>query len=44
MIAETLGELWGVHAEQAAEILTGDLKEEENKMVDELNEFDFEDF
>lgn len=44
MIAETLGELWGVHAEQVAEILTGDLKEEENKMVDELNEFDFEDF
>lgn len=44
MIAETLGELWGVHAEQAAEILTGDLKEEEDKMLDELNEFDFGDF
>lgn len=44
MIAETLGELWGVNAEQAAEILTGDLKEEEDKMLDELNDFDFGDF
>lgn len=44
MIAETLGELWGVHAEQAAEILTGDLKEEEDKMLDELNDFDFGNF
>jgi hypothetical protein len=44
MIAETLGELWGVHTEQAAEILTGDLKEEEEKMLDELNDFDFGDF
>lgn len=44
MIAETLGELWGVNAEQAAEVLTGDLKEEEDKMLDELNEFDFGDF
>ena len=44
MIAELLGELWGVNAEQAAEILTGDLKEEEAKMIDDLNDFDFEDF
>ncbi|OPA80138.1 hypothetical protein BVG16_05170 [Paenibacillus selenitireducens] len=44
MIAELLGELWGVHTDQAAEILTGDLKEDEVKMIDELNEFDFEDF
>ncbi|OWA35895.1 hypothetical protein B9G55_08390 [Saccharibacillus sp. O16] len=44
MIAETLGELWGVNTEQAAEILTGDLKEEEDKMLDELNDFDFGDF
>lgn len=44
MIAELLGELWGVHAEQVAEILTGDLKEEEVKMIDDLNDFDFEDF
>ncbi|WP_314589258.1 DUF5682 family protein [Paenibacillus terrigena] len=44
MIAELLGELWGVHADQAAEILTGELKEDEVKMIDELNDFDFEDF
>ncbi|UHA73661.1 DUF5682 family protein [Paenibacillus sp. 481] len=44
MIAELLGELWGVNTEQAAEVLTGDLKEDEVKMIDELNDFDFEDF
>lgn len=43
MIAELLGELWGVNTEQAAEILTGELKEEEAKMLDELNDFDFGD-
>ncbi|WP_379133648.1 DUF5682 family protein [Paenibacillus sp. sgz500958] len=44
MIAEILGELWGVNAEQAAEILTGELREEETKMLEDLNDFDFEDF
>jgi len=44
MIAELLGELWGIHEEQAAEILTGELKEDEVKMIDELNDFDFGDF
>lgn len=43
MVAELLGELWGVRADQAEELLTGELKEEEAKMIDELNEFDFED-
>ncbi len=43
MIAELLGELWGVNTEQAAEILTGELKEAEVKMIDDLNEFDFGD-
>lgn len=43
MIAELLGELWGVNSEQAAEILTGELKEAEAKMIEELNEFDFGD-
>jgi hypothetical protein len=43
MISELLGELWGVNTEQAAEILTGELKEEEAKMLDELNDFDFGD-
>lgn len=43
MIAELLGELWGVNTEQAAEILTGELKEAEAKMIEDLNEFDFGD-
>ncbi|QUL57510.1 hypothetical protein KDC22_14145 [Paenibacillus tritici] len=43
MISELLGELWGVNTEQAAEILTGELKEEEAKMLDDLNDFDFGD-
>ncbi|OKP95913.1 DUF5682 family protein [Paenibacillus sp. P46E] len=44
MISELLGELWGVDTEQAAEILTGELKEDEAKMLDDLNDFDFGDF
>lgn len=44
MISELLGELWGVDVEQAAEILTGELKEDEAKMLDDLNDFDFGDF
>lgn len=43
MIAELLGELWGVNTEQAAEILTGELKEAEAKMIEDLNDFDFGD-
>ncbi len=44
MVAELLGELWKVDVEQVAEILTDDLKEDEARMLDELNDFDFEDF
>ncbi|GIO66392.1 DUF5682 family protein [Paenibacillus cookii] len=44
MVAELLGELWGVEPEQAAEIVMDDLKEEEARMLDEINDFDFEDF
>lgn len=43
MIAELLGELWGVNTEQAAEILTSELKEAEAKMIEDLNDFDFGD-
>ncbi|SET34648.1 DUF5682 family protein [Paenibacillus sp. NFR01] len=43
LVSELLGECWGVNAEAAAEFLTGELKEEEAKMLDELNDFDFED-
>lgn len=44
MVAELLGELWGRDIEQVAEMLTDDLKEDEARMLDELNDFDFEDF
>lgn len=44
MVAEVLGELWGVGAEQAAELLGGELSEQQTKQIEELNEFDFEDF
>ncbi|MGM1021897.1 MAG: DUF5682 family protein [Bacillota bacterium] len=44
MIAELLGELWDVNTEQAAEVLTQELREDEAKMLDDLNDFDFEDF
>ncbi|SDE97306.1 hypothetical protein SAMN04488542_10475 [Fontibacillus panacisegetis] len=44
MVAELLGELWGTDKEQVAEILMDDLKEDEAQMLNELNDFDFEDF
>lgn len=44
MVAELLGELLGKDTEQVAELLTDDLKEDEARMLDELNDFDFEDF
>lgn len=44
MVAELLGELWGIHPEEASVLLTDELKEEENQMIDELNDFDFGDF
>ncbi|GIP32049.1 hypothetical protein J2TS4_12590 [Paenibacillus sp. J2TS4] len=43
MVAEMLGEIWGVDAEAAAEVLTGELKEAEEQMLDDLNDFDFGD-
>ncbi|MGG6310767.1 DUF5682 family protein [Paenibacillus macerans] len=43
MVAELLGELWGVEPEQAAEVMMNELKEDEARMLDELNDFDFED-
>ncbi|WP_260405476.1 DUF5682 family protein, partial [Paenibacillus sp. 598K] len=44
MVAEVLGELWGVGGQQASELLGGELNEQEQKQIEELNEFDFEDF
>ncbi len=42
-IAENLGEIWGVGADQASEILTEELSEEEEQQLEDLNEFDFDD-
>ena len=42
-IAENLGEIWGVDALQAAEVLTRDLTQQEQQVLKELDEFDFDD-
>ena len=44
MVAEVLGELWGIGGEQASELLSGEMSEQEQQQIEELNEFDFEDF
>jgi hypothetical protein len=43
-IAELLGELWGRGAEKVAEMLQSELSEEETKKLNELNDFDFDQF
>ncbi len=42
-IAENLGEIWGVDASQAAELLMRDTTAEEKEILDGLDEFDFDD-
>lgn len=42
-IAENLGEIWGVNAQQAAEVLMNDITESEQAVLDSLGEFDFDD-
>jgi len=42
-IAENLGEIWGVDADTASEVLSGDLSEEEEQQLEDLNDFDFDD-
>ncbi|MBD5161408.1 MAG: hypothetical protein HDT14_05220 [Oscillibacter sp.] len=42
-IAENLGEIWGVNARQAAEVLMNDLTEAEQEVLSGLDEFDFDD-
>ncbi|MDF2935577.1 MAG: hypothetical protein K0Q90_950 [Paenibacillaceae bacterium] len=44
MAAELLGELWRTDTEQTAEVVTGELGEEEKSMLDSLNDFDFGNF
>nr|WP_245947863.1 DUF5682 family protein [Paenibacillus sambharensis] len=43
LIAETLGEIWGIGGLEAGDLLQQELSEEEKGKLDELNEFDFGD-
>ena len=42
-IAENLGEVWGANPRQAAELLMNGVTEDEKKVLDSLDEFDFDD-
>ena len=42
-IAENLGEVWGANPGQAAELLMNGVTEDEKKVLDSLDEFDFDD-
>ena len=42
-IAENLGEIWGIHAQQVSELIMADFSEEEQSMLSDLDEFDFDD-
>ena len=41
-IAENLGEIWGVNVQQTSEVLNGSLMEEEQKIIESLDDFDFD--
>lgn len=43
-IAKNLGSLWHLDENSVAEVLNGDLKKEEQDLLDELEDFDFGDF
>ena len=42
-IAENLGEVWGVGADQASEVLGEELTEEEEEKLQQLDDFNFDD-
>ena len=42
-ICENLGEIWGVNKDETSDVLSRDLTEDEEKKIEELNEFDFGD-
>jgi hypothetical protein len=42
-IAEMMGDIWGIDADQTGEMLQRPLSEEEKGKLDELNDFDFGD-
>lgn len=41
-IAENLGEIWGLNKQQVSEVLNGNLGEDEQKIVENLDDFDFD--
>jgi hypothetical protein len=42
-ICENLGEIWGENKEETSDLLSRELTEDEEKKIEELNEFDFGD-
>lgn len=42
-IAENLGEIWGIHAQQVSELIMADIIQEEQAMLSDLDDFDFDD-
>ena len=42
-IAENLGEIWGIHAQQVSELIMEDFTQEEQDMLSDLDDFDFDD-
>lgn len=42
-IAENLGEYWGIHPDEASELIGQPLTEQEEQKLEDLNEFDFDD-
>ena len=42
-IAENLGAIWGVNQNQAAEVLMGELSQQEQEVLKGLEDFDFDD-
>lgn len=42
MVAENLANIWGLDQEDVSELLNGELSEEEAKMVEDLQDFDFD--
>ena len=42
-IAENLGEIWGIHAQQVSELIMADITQEEQDLLSGLDDFDFDD-
>jgi len=42
-IAENLGEIWGIHAQQVSELIMADITQEEQDLLSDLDDFDFDD-